>query len=78
VALRQFPQLHTNPVNIIVEGRPIRPSRKSALWCVECTELLWRNREKNIAAPERDAAREAFQRALEKYRQIAAEAPADS
>jgi hypothetical protein len=73
VALRQFPQLHTNPVNVIVGEQPIRVSRKSALWCVACIELLWRNREKNITPGERDAARETFQRALGRYRQIAAE-----
>ena len=27
VALRQFPQLHTNPVNVLVAGKPIRASR---------------------------------------------------
>jgi hypothetical protein len=77
VALRQFPQLHTNPVNVIVAGKPIRTSRNSALWCVAMTELLWHNREKNISAGERDAAQEAFQRAIARYRQIALECPAD-
>jgi hypothetical protein len=77
VALRQFPQLHTNPVNVIVADRPIRASRKSAQWCIACTELLWRNREKNIVPSERDAARETFHRALDRYRQIADECPAD-
>jgi hypothetical protein len=73
VALRQFPQLHTNPVNVIVAEKPIRASRHSALWCIAMTELLWRNREKNIAPAERDAAREAFQKAIARYRQIAEE-----
>jgi hypothetical protein len=76
VALRQFPQLHTNPVNVIIAGKPIRASRNSALWCVAMTELLWRNREKNIAPTERDAARETFQKAIKRYRQIAEEAEA--
>jgi hypothetical protein len=34
IALRHFPQMHTNPVNVIVDGKPIRASRKSALWCI--------------------------------------------
>src|SRR5262249_21739103 len=34
VALRHFPQLHTNPVTVRVAGRPIRASRQSALWCI--------------------------------------------
>jgi len=78
VAMRQFPQLHTNPVNVIVASKPIRASRNSALWCIAMTELLWHNREKNIAAGERDAAREAFRKALDKYRQIAAECPPET
>lgn len=74
VALRQFPQLHTNPVNVIVGGEPIRASRKSAQWCLGVIDLLWKNREQRIAPAEREAARAAFGRALERYRTIAAEA----
>ena len=71
VALRQFPQLHTNPVVVQVAGQPVRASARSARWCVAMTELLWQNREKNIAEGEREAAAAAFQRALAKFRAIA-------
>jgi hypothetical protein len=74
VALRQFPELHTNPVNVLVGGSPIRVSRTSALWCIETIEQLWQNRERAIKEPERTAARQTFDQAIEKYRQIAAEA----
>ena len=73
IALRQFPQLHTNPVNVIVNQRPIRASRESALWCVETIKLLWKNRHKIIAAQERDAAEQTYQRAIRSYLQRAAE-----
>lgn len=73
VAVRQFPQLHTNPVNVIVAGQPIRASRDSALWCIACIEQLWRVREKNIAPAERDEAKRTFDEAIEIYRHIAAE-----
>jgi len=36
-------------------------------------DLLWKNRERRIAEPERAAARAAYDRALAKYRQIAVE-----
>lgn len=75
VALRQFPQLHTNPVNVIVADQPIRASRKSALWCIGCIEQLWRTRGKNIAALERAEAQRTFEEAIQRYRAIAAEAP---
>ncbi|MFN0078348.1 MAG: CehA/McbA family metallohydrolase [Prosthecobacter sp.] len=78
VALRHFPQLHTNPVNVIVADKPIRASRQSALWCIACIDQLWRVRERNIAPAERDEAKLTFEAAKEIYRRIAAEAPAGS
>jgi hypothetical protein len=75
VALRHFPQMHTNPVNVLVGGKPIRASRRSALWCVGTIEQLWRIRGNGIAAHEREEAQKTFQRAIEQYRKIAAEAP---
>jgi hypothetical protein len=75
IAVRQFPQVHTNPVNVIVGGKPIRASRRSAQWCAECIDVLWRSREKNIAPAERDEAKRAFGEAKETYRRIATEAP---
>jgi hypothetical protein len=76
VAVRQFPQLHTNPVIVTVAGAPIRASRQSAQWCVGCIEQLWRVRGKAIAPAEREEAHRTFQDAIKIYRRIAAEAPA--
>jgi hypothetical protein len=78
IALRQFPQLHTNPVNVLVGGKPIRASRRSALWCLGCTQQLWRMRGTSIAEPERDEAKKTFEWAIEEYRKIAAESPEGS
>lgn len=77
VALRQFPQLHTNPVSVIVQQQPLRPSRASALWCAEAVRLLWKNRQRFIAEPEREAARAAYERSLQRYLAIAAESTVD-
>lgn len=73
VALRQFPQLHTNPVSVIVGEKPIRASRRSALWCAESVRLLWHNRRRFIAESERPAARDAYTRALNRFFAIARE-----
>jgi hypothetical protein len=78
VALRHFPQLHTNPVSVLVGGKPIRTSRRSALWCIGTIEQLWRVRGNGIDAQEREEAKKTFQRAIGRYRQIAAEAPEGS
>ena len=70
VAVRHFPQLHTNPVNVIIDGKPIRASADSARWCIETIHELWRNRSRRISEPERPAARAAYDRAIRKYEQI--------
>jgi len=77
VALREFPTLHTNPVNVVVGGRPIRASRNSARWCAATIEQLWRTREKKIAESERGEAERTFKAAIETYRRIAEESPAE-
>jgi hypothetical protein len=76
VALRQFPQLHTNPVNVLVGGKPIRASRESALWAIGCIDQLWRVRGTRIAAHERAEAEQAYEVARVIYRRIAEESPA--
>jgi hypothetical protein len=77
IALRQFPQVHTNPVNAIVDGKPIRASRASALWALACVDQLWRVRGQRIAPGERAAAEKAYDEARAIYRQIAAQSPGD-
>jgi len=74
IALRHFPQMHTNPVTVRVAGQPIRASRQSALWCSECIDQLWRARGKAISVTERETAHQTFLKAKETYGKIAADA----
>jgi hypothetical protein len=76
IALRHFPQLHTNPVTVLVSGKPIRASRNSALWCIETIEQLWRARSDRIADYEKADAQAAFDRAILVYESIANESDA--
>jgi hypothetical protein len=78
LALRQFPQLHTNPVDVQVGDGPIRVSRRSARWCIETIERLREQRRNSIGPPERAAAMQAYDKAVEVFQQIATEAPAGS
>jgi hypothetical protein len=73
IALRQFPQLHTNPVNVLVAGQPIRASRKSAKWCAEMTKLVWLNRQRTVDVKERPAAQATFVKAIAVLEQLAEE-----
>jgi hypothetical protein len=76
VALRNFPQMHTNPVSVIVDGQPIRASKKSAQWCMDCIEQLWRARSRVISDAERPEAERTFQDVIQMYRKIAGECAA--
>ena len=78
IALRHFPQLHTNPVNVRVGDARIRASRRSALWCIETIERLREQRRNSIRENERAAAMQAYDEAVQKFRTLAAEAPEGS
>ncbi|MBJ7346078.1 MAG: EF-hand domain-containing protein [Gemmataceae bacterium] len=73
IALRSYPQMHTNPVNIKVGGKPIRVSKDSAKWCIGVIEQLWRVRKNAIAENERGEAEKTFLKAIEVYKKIASE-----
>ena len=47
VALRVYPSSHTNPVFIIVDGKPIH-ERKSAEWCRKAVDQCWKMKQANI------------------------------
>jgi hypothetical protein len=75
VALRQFPQLHTNPVYVLVGGAPIRASRDSAQWALLSVDQLWRARSRRIADAERAEAERAYDQARAYYRRAITESP---
>ena len=82
VAVRIFPSVHTNPIFVEVDGKPIRASRRSAEWCRKAVDVCW-NAKKNLigAAPqhkgEREAAEAAYQQAAKIYEKILTESVAD-
>jgi hypothetical protein len=73
VALRILPSSHTNPVFVVVGGRPIRASRRSAEWCLKAVDQCWGQKASQISAGERGEASKAYERAREVYRRIVAE-----
>jgi hypothetical protein len=73
VALRILPSSHTNPIFVIVGGRPIRASRRSAEWCLKAVDQCWSQKAAQISAGERGEAEKAYERAREVYRRIVAE-----
>jgi hypothetical protein len=77
VALRILGSSHTNPIFVLVGGKPIRASRKSAEWCLKSVDQCWSQKERAIRPSERDEARKAYDKAREVYRKIKEEASGD-
>lgn len=73
VALRILPSSHTNPIFVLVGGKPIRASRRSAEWCLKGVNQCWSQKKRFIAADEMDQAKAAYDHAREAYRRILSE-----
>ena len=74
VAVRILPSSHTNPVFVVVNGTPMRPSKASARWALEAVERCWIQKKNNIREAERAAAAAAYDHARAVYRRLLAEA----
>ncbi len=70
VAVRVFPHAHTNPINVLVDGRPIRASRHSAEWLLAGVEQCWKSKEKTYREEEQAEAVAAYDHARTVYRRI--------
>ena len=73
IALRVYPSSHSNPVFIIIGGKPIR-ERRSAVWCRQAIDQCWKMKQANIRSEERPAAEAAYDRARKVYEKIIQEA----
>ncbi|MFM7150219.1 MAG: CehA/McbA family metallohydrolase [Gemmataceae bacterium] len=73
VALRILPSSHTNPVFVVVDGKPIRTSRRSAQWCLDGIQRCWEQKKRAIRTSERATAEKAYDEARAAYRAILAE-----
>jgi hypothetical protein len=70
IAVRILPSSHTNPVFAMVDGRPIRASRRSAEWCLAAVSQCWSQKSVAISSGEREAARKAYDHAREVYQRL--------
>ena len=77
IALRILPSSHTNPIFALVAGKPVRPSKKSAVWCRQAVEQCWSQKERTYAAAEKDDARAAYDHARQTYDRLIAESALD-
>ena len=77
VALRILPSSHTNPIFVVVNGKPIRASRKSAEWCLKAVDQCWSQKGPRIRLEERGEAERMYEAARVAYRQRLAETTAN-
>ena len=77
VAVRILPSSHTNPIFVLVDGLAIRPSRRSAEWCLKGVDQCWSQKGRFIKPAEMEDAKKAYDHAREVYRRIVAESRAD-
>ncbi|HVH71399.1 MAG TPA: CehA/McbA family metallohydrolase, partial [Candidatus Dormibacteraeota bacterium] len=73
IAARILPSSHTNPIFVIVNGKPMRPLRASAEWCLAAVDQCWTQKAPKISPREMREAREAYDHAREVYRKLIAE-----
>ena len=70
IALRIAASSHTNPVQVLVGGKPVRASRRSAQWCLDSIDRVWEQKSPRIRESERPDAKRAFDEARAIYRKI--------
>jgi hypothetical protein len=73
VALRVMPSAHSNPVFVIVDGKPIR-ERKSLEWCLKGVDQCWSQKKRFYKADEMNDAITAYDHARKTYQARLAEA----
>jgi hypothetical protein len=67
IAVRILPSSHTDPIFVVVGGKPIRASRRSAEWCLRCVDQCWSQKAPKISAREKPEAIKAYDHAREVY-----------
>lgn len=77
IAARILPSSHTNPIFVLVDGKPIRASRRSAEWCLKGVDRCWSQKKQFIQAAEMEEAEKAYAHARQAYTRLLAEMTAD-
>ncbi len=74
VAMRILASSHTNPIWVIVGGKPLSPSRRSVEWCLKGVDQCWSQKKRFIKPNEMEEAQAAYDHARAAYRELLAKA----
>jgi len=69
VAVRVFPNAHTNPIFVIVDNKPIRTSKASIEWCLKGVDQCWKEKKRAYKQEEIADAEAAYEHARKVYQQ---------
>jgi hypothetical protein len=70
LAVRILPSCHTNPIWVLVAGKPVRASRRSAEWCLKGVEQCWSQKERFIKREELEQAKADYEHARRTYQRL--------
>lgn len=70
VALRILASSHTNPIFVLVNGKPIRASRDSAEWCLAAVNQCWTQKAAKTSKAELPDAINAYNHARDVYKKL--------
>ena len=70
VAMRILASSHTNPIFVVVNGKPIRASRDSAEWCLAAVNQCWTQKEAKTSKAELPDALKAYNHARDVYQKL--------
>jgi len=73
LAVRILGSSHTNPIFVLVNGKPIRASRESAEWALASVNQCWTQKAPKISQKELPDAKAAYEHAREVYSRLIAE-----
>jgi len=73
IAVRILPSSHTNPIFALVDGKPVRASRRSAEWLLAAVNQCWTQKAPRTRDSDLEQARKAYDHAREVYRTRIAE-----
>jgi hypothetical protein len=73
LAVRILGSSHTNPIFVLMDGKPIRASRESARWCLAGVNQCWTQKASKISKAELPEAKAAYDHAREVYTRLIAE-----
>ena len=76
VAMRVFPNAHTNPIYITVKNQPILGPTDSIRWCLAGVEQCWKSKQSVYAVDEQADAEAAYDHARKVYSDLLREAEA--